>query len=411
MIPNGVLAALFCVLTFPNQAYSSPSQCQLPTPPQQLLVKPAACLLTEEVVGDTVAKKPHVQGEWTEAPDCVEGKERKYCVHTTSKFRGGGLSIISTPEAAEAASKAFAHARKHAHYPHDDWLEVQDIPGKGKGLVAKELLKKGKIIMVDAARVITSSKVPFHVQPGEGLKLYDSAVDRLPPKDRSLVLALDRSKKSTGADDILKTNSFGCLFPDGSEGEGDGYLCLFPLVSRINHACRPNANAKFMPRTLLMEIKALRDIQAGEEISISYGRVDLKHAERQDLYQKGWHFTCTCPLCTADSYAIAGSDQRRARFAWLHEQLDSLTSETFDAEQIIGWEEEVFEISAKEGFEVLIAADLERMAYVYDGLGKRDKAIMWAKRARKNLLNWTVVDGGLNNELDRVDGLLRELGV
>lgn len=71
----------------------------------------------------------------------------------------------------------------------------------------------------------------------------------------------------------------------------------------------------------------------------------------------------------------------------------------------------MFEISAKEGFEVLIAADLERMAYVYDGLGKRDKAIMWAKRARKNLLNWTVVDGGLNNELDRVDGLLRELGV
>ncbi|PVI04630.1 SET domain-containing protein [Periconia macrospinosa] len=355
---------------------------------------------------------PAAIGEWSDAPDCLQGREgKKYCVHTTSRFRGGGLSIISTPEAAEAASSAFAYARKQAHYPHDEWLEVKDIPGKGKGLVAKEILKKGKIIMVDAARVITSSKVPFYLQPGEGLNLYNSAVERLPPKDRALVLDLDKSKKGTGVDDILKTNSFGCIFPDGSEGEGDGYLCLFPLVSRINHACRPNANAKFMPRSLLMEIKALRDIQPGEEISISYGRIDLKHAERQDLYQKGWHFTCTCSLCTADAYAISGSDQRRKRFTWLREQLNSLTSETYDTEQVLAWEKEVLEISEKEGFEVLIAEDLERMAYVYNGLGKKDTAIMWAKRAKKNLLNWTVVDGGLNNELDRIDALLRELGV
>lgn len=411
MIPNSIFAALFGVLVLPSQAYSSPSQCLRPAHPQQLLARTqASCLLTDDDREPGI-KHPAAKGQWADVPDCVEGREKRYCVHTTSKFRGGGLSIISTPEAAEAASKAFFHARKHAHYPHDEWLEVKDIPGKGKGIVAKELLKKGKIIMVDAARVITSSQVPFHVQPAEGLALYNSAVDRLPSKDRALVLALDSNKNGTGADGILKTNSFGCLFPDGNEGDGEGYLCLFPLVSRINHACRPNANAKFMPRTLLMEIKALREIQPGEEISISYGRVDLKHAERQDLYQKGWDFTCTCSLCTADPYAIMGSDQRRTRFAWLRKQLSSLTSETFDAQQVIAWEKEVLEISEKEGFEMLIAEDLERMAYVYHGLEKKDQTIMWAKRAKKNLINWTVVDGGLNNELDRIETLLRELGV
>ncbi|KAF1955883.1 hypothetical protein CC80DRAFT_492828 [Byssothecium circinans] len=264
--------------------------------------------------------------------------------------------------------------------------------------------------MVDAARIITSSQLPIQLNRDEGLALMNSAVDMLPSSTRTQVLDLDKSAVGNGIDDILKTNTFACHVPDGSEGDGEGYLCLFPLVSRINHACRPNANAKFIPRTLHMEISTLRDIQPGEEISISYGRIDLKHAERQKLYRDGWHFTCTCSLCSADKYAIAGSDQRRERFAKLHEQLSSITGETYDAQQIIAWEKEVLEISDREGFETLIAEDLERLAYVYNGLGRKSEAVMWAKRTRRNLMQWWVVDGRESAELKRIEELLGELG-
>ncbi|KAF2645333.1 SET domain-containing protein, partial [Massarina eburnea CBS 473.64] len=408
-----IVAALTSAFVIPSEAHSSTLRCALPQPQALLVQDPATCPSTNIRKTNHTEPEPEVKFSdpiWAHAPHCFDGREKQYCTHTTNQFLEGGLSIIATSDAASEASKVFSRARTSQYYIHPD-LEVQDIPGKGKGLVAKKELKKGTVVMVDAARIITSSKLPFSVTADQGITLMNSAVHRLPEKDKEMVLDLDKSAGGTGIDDILKTNSFACQFRDGSEGdgEGEGYLCLFPQVSRINHACRPNTNAKFIPATLTMEIKTLRTIPAGEELSISYGRLELLHQERQDLYRDGWHFTCTCSLCSANTYAIAGSDQRRQRFKQLREKLGALTAETFDSQQVIAWEKEVLEISEKEGFETLVGEDLERLAYVYSGLGRRTEAVMWAKRARRNLESWVVVEGGWNLEAERVEGLLGEL--
>jgi hypothetical protein len=223
-----------------------------------------------------------------------------------------------------------------------------------------------------------------------------------------LVLSLDMSHSDTALENVMKTNSFACQLDDSDVG--DAYMCLFPSVSRINHACSPNAHARFIPRTLLMEIKALRDIAVGEEISISYGKIELKHAERQRLYKDGWNFKCTCSMCTASKYEIAGSDQRRARFSQLRRMLDSLTVETYDAQQIVAWEKELMEISAVEGLDILLAEDYERLAYVYAGHGMKRDAITWATKAKESLVEWKITEGAPNNELVRIEALLQELG-
>lgn len=44
------------------------------------------------------------------------------------------------------------------------------------------------------------------------------------------------------------------------------------IVSRMNHACRPNAVYYFDPEQATMEIHAVRPIAAGEEITVSYLR-------------------------------------------------------------------------------------------------------------------------------------------
>lgn len=222
-----------------------------------------------------------------------------------------------------------------------------------------------------------------------------------------MVLNLDKSLGGTDIEDIMKTNAFACQLHDG--GQDDAYMCLFPSVARINHACRPNAHARFVPKTLLMEIKALRDIQVGEEISISYGRVDLKYAERQALYKDGWNFACTCNSCMAPKGQRAKSDHNRARFAQLRKMLDSVTSETYDAQQIVKWEQEVMDVSQLEGLGVLLAPDYERLAYVYAGHGMRKDAKLWAEKARENLRQWSVVDGGPRMDLERVEELLESL--
>jgi hypothetical protein len=401
------LAALFGVLQLSVAA--SNDYCGWPSQPHYLLAKEPALCLRDSFDKITTADV-YEQTVWSNEPYCVSGSQRSYCVHTKKLFSAPrSLSIIATPEAAEAAARSFEFVRKGRHYSDfADRYEVQDVPGKGKGLIAKRLIEKGSYIMTDSPRIIASQRIPFHVGPTEGLNMLDIAVKQLRHTDKEMVLALDKSSEDGGIDDILKTNSFACQIRD--DGVDDTYLCLFPEVARINHACRPNAHARFHPKTLHMDIKALRDIKPGEEISISYGKIDMKHAERQALYKQAWGFTCTCEMCTADAYAIKGSDQRRIQFERLREKLNAITAETYDAQQALAWEKQVLELSEKEGFEVLIAEDYERLAYVHSGLGSVREARSWAQKAKESLVEWTIVKGGPDNELRRVDDLLRELG-
>jgi hypothetical protein len=86
-----------------------------------------------------------------------------------------------------------------------------------------------------------------------------------------------------------------------------------------------------------------------------------------------------------------------------------LTAATYDAQQIVAWEKEVMEISKREGLDILLAQDYERLAYVYAGHGMTRNARIWAEKAKESLMEWVIVDGGPDNELRRVVELLGEL--
>ncbi|KAI6014668.1 hypothetical protein EDC04DRAFT_2578659 [Pisolithus marmoratus] len=77
---------------------------------------------------------------------------------------------------------------------------------------------------------------------------------------------------------------------------------IFPLASRLfNHSCLPNAFPKYTfdrGRQVRMSVVAMRDIEAGEEICISYVDPALLDT-RQQIFQFTYGFTCICPSCTA----------------------------------------------------------------------------------------------------------------
>lgn len=75
---------------------------------------------------------------------------------------------------------------------------------------------------------------------------------------------------------------------------------IFPLASRLfNHSCLPNAAARYVicrGQPVRMEIVALREIKAMEEICIPY--VDPALIEsRQQIFELTYGFSCTCPTC------------------------------------------------------------------------------------------------------------------
>lgn len=78
--------------------------------------------------------------------------------------------------------------------------------------------------------------------------------------------------------------------------------CFDPFAALINHDCAPNAY--WIHEGKQLRIGAARDIQAGEEITISY-RTSPTFVERQFALQRDYLFTCTCKLCRvgADNYS------------------------------------------------------------------------------------------------------------
>jgi len=78
---------------------------------------------------------------------------------------------------------------------------------------------------------------------------------------------------------------------------------LFPLTANANHSCRPNAEIRggeFVD--CCIDLLALRDIQVGEELNISYialGR-KTKYRRRRELAAK-YLFDCNCVECASPS--------------------------------------------------------------------------------------------------------------
>lgn len=89
---------------------------------------------------------------------------------------------------------------------------------------------------------------------------------------------------------IFQANNFGIL--NGvHETIGQG---VYPHAALLNHSCHPNCLVRFAGSTT-MELVALRNIEAGEELWHSY--VDLVSATRQEQLQQLHGFTCQCTRC------------------------------------------------------------------------------------------------------------------
>lgn len=91
-----------------------------------------------------------------------------------------------------------------------------------------------------------------------------------------------------------KLNEFAGEFLN-NEGSG-----LYQLQSKINHSCIPNAQSSFPYSNDILVLKAVNDIQPGEEICISYlddCQLERSRHSRQKTLKENYLFICKCPKC------------------------------------------------------------------------------------------------------------------
>jgi hypothetical protein len=180
---------------------------------------------------------------------------------------------------------------------------LQEVLGKGKGLVATRKIPKGTRILSEEPIV----RVPEAVLDGQILPAsIRRQVDTLTPDQRQAFLSMhniyadDPASRYLG---IIRTNAL----PFGDDVREGG---IFLNACRINHACDNNAQKSWNDSIKRHTVHALRDIEKGEEITIYYLGVLNSRKDRQEALRRKFAFTCSCRLCSLPPDQSQESDRR-----------------------------------------------------------------------------------------------------
>ncbi|KAI0178494.1 SET domain-containing protein [Hypoxylon sp. FL1284] len=363
-----------------------------------------ASLVCTLPVDEHVIQQPVAWSPWTHAPECVHAPRSpgtKYCVFTNSQHGNGGVSIITTPEIASDSIEALddsgdTHLRSVVKNSTEPAYRVADIPGKGKGIIATRHIKRAEAIMADWASLMVYLDFPTSVKRAQGYRYLHRAVDQLSDPDRVLQLARSSNFANDIVEDVLRTNAFS--YPLG----GEPHMVVYPEVSRVNHACRPNAFIRFTPSSTAVSIVVQRDIEPGEEITITYVPMGKTREERQEALLK-WGFNCTCDLCAASKSEVAASDYRRTKIKAMRQEVMKAI-EAWDGTKAVKLTLDVLELMRVEDLAPLYAGQYEILARLYWKAKDKKTSTKYAKLSIDTLVD----QGYLENSTQALPALLQE---
>lgn len=176
---------------------------------------------------------------------------------------------------------------------------IQPIPGKGKGLVATQTVKPGEIILSEPPLFTTASLN----NPATFEKDLGAIVKSLPKDGQRAFLSLHNN--NPGSDpftNIVRSNGYP-LGPNSDVG------AIFPLVARLNHACKPNAQHAWNEARGEEVVHAVREVKEGEELTLSYSTGGPSD-ERRGSLKEFFGFDCQCEACTLPAPEQEASDAR-----------------------------------------------------------------------------------------------------
>jgi hypothetical protein len=193
----------------------------------------------------------------------------------------------------------------------NEHYEIRAVPGKGYGCFAVKPIKRGTRILADDPLLIVpvvhymhsniqvafdklsadEQKLYFTLHSGHGQdpKTWPAYIhESVRPDERARIREQHNARCATDPSlvSIFQTN---CM----EMGQG---AAIFLHAARFNHCCNPNACFSWNSKIGKETIHAMSDIEAGEEITISY--CDMIHEKRLRAYElKHYGFVCDCRAC------------------------------------------------------------------------------------------------------------------
>ncbi|KAK0195507.1 hypothetical protein F5146DRAFT_1025879 [Armillaria mellea] len=207
---------------------------------------------------------------------------------------------------------------------------ISESPGKGLGMFTTRKVTAGALILAERALMM----VPAGVRGSPGIfekysaeqarqtvlfeweKQLEIAYKRMPEERQKAFIALYNSHTQDGSGPIMgviRTNGYGLgnqLEDKWLGAVGGTYTGVFNELSRLNHSCRPNTYRTFDRVSFAMEIRAVRDIEKGEELTTYYSDLLVPTTTRQQQLEP-YGVRCDCASCSNPRV----SDDRRMEIA------------------------------------------------------------------------------------------------
>ncbi|KAI0202075.1 hypothetical protein F4808DRAFT_459457 [Astrocystis sublimbata] len=250
-------------------------------------------------------------------PTSTGWSDPENCVNNTCVFSNpaGGSALITSPRHARIIREYTFDCDTDEESGVDPPFFEEHMHGKGIGLLSNRSIAKGEILMVRNPTLVAQMDALAELEVGVRDMMYEIALSRLPKSSRDAFLA----QMGRNIHDKIDTNSFQ-FFVHGAGEAGRGHLGCYPDVARLNHDCRPNVHYRITNAT--MTAVASRNIQQGEELTVSYIDVFLPSKERKERIRT-WGFECGCALCRLPKNETAASDKRLHRINQLKADLNN----------------------------------------------------------------------------------------
>ena len=189
-------------------------------------------------------------------------------------------------------------------------FEIQTIPGKGKGLVARFNIAKGTRILYENPLFTTPNLSPIS-QMESNIATKLKALSKA--QQRQFLSLHNNFPGKYPFSGIVKTNAL----PYGPSSVIGG---IYPTICFINHSCLSNAHNSWNSDIKCETIHAIRYINAGEEITISYDKGGPSDPRRMHL-KDAFGFDCNCGVCSLSLPELQTSDARRLRIQHLDDAI------------------------------------------------------------------------------------------
>lgn len=306
---------------------------------------------------------------WEGPAHCMRG----YCLYSNRRFAGGGIVVITTAENAKRIAEIPEITTARSGPPP---FFATEVPGKGNGLVANRTIRRGEVIMTWQPTFVIHRRLPDDLRQEELHHVLNAALLKLPAPRRRAFLKQLGQFGGHRVSDILLTNSFQTVVGAEGGGEEGHHHSNFPNVSLYNHDCRPNT-AFYIDDRLTHHTHAVRDISAGEELTLTYMNPFETFAARQAHIQQSWGFKCTCQHCTMGEDRIRESDARLYEIDEMEAELGNFASPKASVEMV----ERLLEVYELERLDVKVHGAYVLAALNYNLFGDAKKAKKYAKLA------------------------------